>query len=272
MPWSRKPLVLLCAIVLPHAASAAPLPVANLERKDPVDYTAEIVPLLKANCTACHNKTTTKGGLNMETPALMLKGGETGPAIELGKGADSLLFQAAAHQSDSDMPPKSNKVGAVNFKPEELALIKLWIDQGAKAGEKKAQSIAWQPLPPGLHPIYAVAMSPGGELAACSRANQIFIYDVAAKKLLTQFIAHRDMTLALAFSPDGAYLATGSYGEVKLWKADGALPPESPIAQLTRAAGLAGDGCRLLHCGSRRARQGNRGHPGAHEEGQRGDC
>jgi WD40 repeat protein len=231
--------MLLSAVVLPLAAFAAPLPVANLEHKDPVDYSAEIVPLLKANCTACHNKTTTKGGLNMETPALMLKGGENGPAIELGKGADSLLFQAAAHLADSDMPPKSNKVGAVNFKPEELALIKLWIDQGAKAGEKKVQQIAWQPLPPGLHPIYAVAMSPGGELAACSRANQIFIYDVAAKKLLTQFVAHRDMALALAFSPDGSYLASGSYGEVKLWKADGALPPESPVARLTRLGGLA---------------------------------
>jgi len=98
----------------------------------------------------------------------MLKGGELGPAIVPGKASESLLFQSAIHDSDSEMPPKGNKVGAVNLSPEELALLKLWIDQGAKAGEKKAQQIAWQPLPPGLNPIYAVAMSPGGELVASS--------------------------------------------------------------------------------------------------------
>ena len=230
---------LLAAIFASLVASGAPLPVANLDRKDTVDYGSEVVPILKANCTACHNKTTTKGGLNMETSALMLKGGESGPAIVLGKGADSLLFQSAAHQADSDMPPKANKVGAVNLKPDELALLKLWIDQGAKAGETKVRQIAWQPLPPGLNPIYAVAMSPGGELAACSRANQVFIYDVTAKKQLAQFVAHQDMALALAFSPDGSSLASGSFGEVKLWKAGSALPAQAPTASLARSAGVA---------------------------------
>ncbi|MBL9131286.1 MAG: hypothetical protein JNG86_08810, partial [Verrucomicrobiaceae bacterium] len=36
----------------------------------PIDYDQQVYPFLKDNCIACHNKTTTKGGLNMETPAL----------------------------------------------------------------------------------------------------------------------------------------------------------------------------------------------------------
>jgi hypothetical protein len=235
---ARRNLTLSIAL-LSFAASAATLPVAKLDRKTPVDFHEEIVPILKTNCTACHNKTTTKADLNIETPALMLKGGESGPAIVSGKASESLLFQSAIHDSDSEMPPKGNKVGAVNLSPEELALLKLWIDQGAKAGEKKAQQIAWQPLPPGLNPIYAVAMSPGGELVACSRASQIFIYDVAAKKPIAQFVAHRDMTLALAFSPDGSQLASGSFGEVKLWKTNVAPPPVSELVKLNRASGIA---------------------------------
>ena len=231
--------LMLSITLLSLAASAATLPVAKLDRKTPVDFHEEIVPILKTNCTACHNKTTTKADLNIETPALMLKGGESGPAIVPGKASESLLFQSAIHESDSEMPPKGNKVGAVNLSAEELALLKLWIDQGAKAGEKKAQEIAWQPLPPGLNPIYAVAMSPGGELVACSRANQIFIYDVAAKKLIAQFVAHRDMTLALAFSPDGSQLASGSFGEVKLWKTTVTPPPLSELVKLNRVSGIA---------------------------------
>ncbi|MDB6118809.1 MAG: hypothetical protein JWO08_2590 [Verrucomicrobiaceae bacterium] len=213
--------------MLGSVALAGPLPVTAIVRKTPVDFSGEVYPVLKANCIACHNKTTTKGGLNVETPELMKKGGESGTAIEPGKGADSLLLQSAAHQGDSDMPPKGNKVGAVNLTPEELGLIKLWIDQGANPGKKRVQQIAWQPLPPGLHPIYATAMSPGGEFATCSRANQVFVYDLASRQLAAQFVGHRDMTLALAFSPDGMRLASGSFGEVKIWRREPVAMPMS---------------------------------------------
>lgn len=220
---------------------AAPLTVATVSRTTPVDFPSEIHPVLKSNCIACHNKTTTKGGLNMETPELMLKGGESGPSIEPGKGATSLLLQSAAHMGDSDMPPKGNKVGAVNLTPEELGLLKLWIDQGAKAGKKQSREIAWKPLPPGLNPIYAVALSPGGEAAACSRANQIFVYDLATRKQVAQLDAHRDMALALAFSPDGSRLASGSFGEVKLWKREPAtLTPGADARRLMEIKAKAG--------------------------------
>lgn len=225
-----------CLGLVTASLPAAPLTVATVSRKAPVDFPSEVHPVLKANCIACHNKTTTKGGLNMETPDLMKKGGENGPAIEPGKGAASLLLQSAAHMGDTDMPPKGNKVGAVNLTPEELGLVKLWIDQGAKPGKRLAREIAWKPLPPGLHPIYAVAMSPGGEFAACSRANQIFVYDLATRKQVAQIEAHRDMALALAFSPDGTRLASGSFGEVKLWKRESAaLIPSADAKRLMEA-------------------------------------
>ena len=74
-----------------------------------LDFYRDIYPVLKANCISCHNKTTTKAGLNMESPELMKKGGETGPGIVPGKGAESLVVRAAAH-SDEDllMPPTNN--------------------------------------------------------------------------------------------------------------------------------------------------------------------
>jgi hypothetical protein len=154
-------LILLSGVCLALAnVNGAPIQIAQVSHTQPVDFPSEIFPTLKANCIACHNKTTTKGGLNMETPELMKKGGESGPAIEPGKGDASLLLQSAAHAGDSDMPPKGNKVGAVNLTPEELGLLKLWIDQGAVPGKKVEREIAWKPLPPGLNPIYSVALAP----------------------------------------------------------------------------------------------------------------
>ena len=199
----------------------------------PIDYDQQIRPFIKDNCIACHNKTTTKGGLNMETPVLMAKGGETDKGIIPGKGADSIMYQAAAHTWDSEMPPKGNKVGAVTLKPEQLALFKEWIDQGAKASAKKEVIIAWQPLPVGLQPIYAIAVTPQGDYAAAARANQISIYHLPTQSLVTKLtdepllksglykqpgVAHRDLVQSIAFSPDGTRLATGSFREVKLWK------------------------------------------------------
>ena len=49
-----------------------------------INFEKQLWPVLKDNCLACHNKTTTKGELNMETPALMIQGGENGKGIEAG--------------------------------------------------------------------------------------------------------------------------------------------------------------------------------------------
>ncbi|MBX7211863.1 MAG: hypothetical protein K1X78_26390 [Verrucomicrobiaceae bacterium] len=229
------------------AAATAPISIAPPEPGVTMDFQRDVYPILKANCIACHNKTTTKADLNMETPALMKKGGESGVGILPGRGADSIILQAAAHTWDSVMPPKGNKVGAVNLTPRELGVLKAWIDQGAKASEKHEQQIAWQPLPPGLNPIYSLAMTKDGRFAACSRANQIFIYDLATRQFVTRLtddalikqdiyknagVAHRDLVQSLAFSPDGARLASGSFREVKIWRHEKGAP-------VTRKAGLA---------------------------------
>ncbi len=215
----------------------------------PIDYDQQVRPFLKDNCIACHNKTTTKGGLNMETPELMAKGGESDKGIIPGKGADSVMYQAAAHTWDSEMPPKGNKVGAVNLTPPQLALFKAWIDQGAKASPKKVQVIAWEPLPAGLQSIYAIAVAPLGEFAAAARANQISIYHLPTQSLVTKLtdeallksglykqpgVAHRDLVQSLAFSPDGTRLASGSFREVKLWKRNAPpVPIFAPSSKFT---------------------------------------
>jgi WD40 repeat protein len=209
----------------------------------PIDYDTQVYPFLKDNCIACHNKTTTKGGLNMETPDLMEKGGESDKGLIPGKGAESIIYQAAAHTWDSEMPPKGNKVGAVNLTTQQLALLKDWIDQGARPSPKRDKIIAWEPLPAGVQPIYALAATAQGDFIAAARANQISIYHLPTHSLATKLtddallksglykqpgVAHRDLVQSLAFSPDGTRLATGSFREVKLWKRE-ARPAAAPV-------------------------------------------
>ncbi len=201
------------------AAGAAPITIAPMERATPVDFEREVGPFLRDNCLACHCQTTTKGGLNLETPELMLKGGDTGPAIVAGKGAESLALQAAAHLDDDlKMPPRDNKAKAHDLTPEQLALLKLWIDQGAKPSAKVERVLVWQDVPGTLQAIFAAAITPDGQFAACARANRISFYHLPSGRTVATENAHRDQVNALAFSPDGTLLASAGYREVKLWR------------------------------------------------------
>ena len=208
-----------------HAASQGPLPVAPLTRSDEVDFTKEVHRFLNDNCLACHCKTTSKGGLNLETRELMLQGGDSGPALVPGQSSKSLLFSAALHSDpDTSMPPRDNKAKAKNLNPQQLALLKLWIEQGAKIPEKAERTIAFHSFPTHLQSILAVAITPDGQFAACSRANRLFVYHLPTGACVLNELAHADQIGALAFSPDGKTLASGAFREVKLWTCPGETP------------------------------------------------
>ncbi len=225
------------------ARAQSPIPIADVQRNSPVSFEQEILPLFQQKCLACHNASKKQGALVLESPQTILAGGDSGPAVVAGKSAESLLLQLASHQAEPHMPPSKNAVAAAGMTPEELGLIRLWIDQGAtgSAAGTVLSPQKWHPLPKGINPIFAVAITQDGQFAACSRANQIFIYHVATGQLVTRLtdpavvarlsvpdaasvrdalpgIAHLDLVQSLAFNPEGDLLASGSFREVKLWR------------------------------------------------------
>ncbi|PAW65109.1 MAG: hypothetical protein B9S36_01005 [Verrucomicrobiia bacterium Tous-C2TDCM] len=223
--------LLLCLSLLPSSLLRAEgLPVAELKRDAEVNFATEVYPFLKANCLACHNESKPKAGLSLESPQDMLQGGDSGPAIVAGRGGESLLFTTSAHLEDPTMPPSNNKSKAQNLKPDQLALLKLWIDQGARGEAVSSAAPASWTLLKGPQPIYTAAISADGRYAAAARGQQLHLYDLSQGSLATSLrdpglefpAADRDLVQTVVFSPDGRTLATGGYRVVKVWQRAGA--------------------------------------------------
>ncbi len=98
----------------------------HAQRIDPVEFfETKVRPVLAKNCFACHTQTKL-GGLEMASRDTLLKGGNSGPAINLERPEESLLVKAI-RQSDAKlkMPPTGKLADA-----EVLDIIQ-WIGRGA---------------------------------------------------------------------------------------------------------------------------------------------
>jgi mono/diheme cytochrome c family protein len=102
--------------------------------KQGVTYTTDIQPIFQQSCVKCHGAEKPKAKLRLDSLDGILKGGEDGKVVKPGSSADSMLVHNIAHIGDPDdyMPPPKNKAGIPPLKTEQIALIRAWIDQGAK--------------------------------------------------------------------------------------------------------------------------------------------
>ncbi|MDX1680628.1 MAG: c-type cytochrome domain-containing protein [Akkermansiaceae bacterium] len=98
---------------------------------DPEFYTAVIQPIFERRCVACHKEGKSKGRLRMDTFAMLMKGGKDGPALVPGDSSASYIIERIELPLDEDehMPPE----GKPQVEPNELLVLKWWIDQGADA-------------------------------------------------------------------------------------------------------------------------------------------
>ena len=202
----------LAALLLWQGAAGAPLSGA------PLSFATDIQPLLEQSCLPCHNATKAEGGLILESPKDMLEGGDAGAALKPNKARESLLFLTAAHLKKPFMPPEANKAKAPALTKPELEVLERWIQEGARGLAKQKEPVAWKEMPARVTGVGAVALSPEGQFAAVARGNRVSIYDLIIGNKVASFTPHPDLVGALAFSPDGSLLATGSRGEAKLWK------------------------------------------------------
>ena len=91
-------------------------------------FESKVRPILSEKCYECHSASASKskGGLRLDHINLILKGGDSGPALVIGKPQESLIMEAIRYEDpDFHMPPKEklSKQVVVDFEK--------WIMEGA---------------------------------------------------------------------------------------------------------------------------------------------
>ncbi|MFM9117081.1 MAG: c-type cytochrome domain-containing protein, partial [Planctomycetota bacterium] len=87
-------------------------------------FEQRVRPILASQCIQCHGAKRQRGELRLDSRAALLRGGDSGPAIEPGKPESSLLIAAVKHESLA-MPPEGRLTAA------EIESLTHWIRDGA---------------------------------------------------------------------------------------------------------------------------------------------
>ncbi|SKB78403.1 FN3 associated domain-containing protein [Dyadobacter psychrophilus] len=111
-------------------------------------YEHLVKPVLEQKCISCHNEEKSKGNLQMQTQALLVKGGKNGVLWDTTK-ADLGLMISRLHLPLDDkkhMPPR----GKVQLTEEEVVLLAAWVKAGSRFNQKVSALS-------GQDPVYAYA-------------------------------------------------------------------------------------------------------------------
>ncbi len=223
LKWSSFAL-LLAVILSPSSTSALELPPAA---KVKINYAEHIEPILKKACIRCHGEKKQKSDYRLDSREATLKSGEIGGSIVLGKSAESPFIKyVAGLDEDIEMPPSGDPLT-----DKEIGLLRAWIDQGlpwsevAKVEKVEKPKAYKASLKGKAERVTGLALANGSGILAASggqslpfRPGNVTLWDINTGKEVGQLPAQASLVWAVAFSPDGTKIATGSYKkEVKVF-------------------------------------------------------
>jgi Protein of unknown function (DUF1553)/Protein of unknown function (DUF1549)/Planctomycete cytochrome C len=128
---------------LPLGALLAALAITAGPQNAVIDhFETKVRPVLSSHCYACHSKSaaTPQGGLLLDSTQGIRRGGNSGPAIQPGDPANSLLIRALRHTDKKLKMPPGDPLSA-----EVVADFELWIREGASLPAEPVASDKKQP-------------------------------------------------------------------------------------------------------------------------------
>ena len=157
--WRRK----LATTGIVWLTLSSPLFTASLpaQSSGKVDFEKDVQPLLRENCYDCHGPSKQKAGMRLDRKSSALK--PFSRRVIVGNSANSMVYhRLLGSEFGPQMPPKAP------LRPQEIAVIKAWIDQGADWPDSLANEEDLPPLNP--QAIAMVEQLQKGELSSFMRS------------------------------------------------------------------------------------------------------
>ncbi len=215
-------------------AALAAATVASVVASEAPSFESDVAPIFASKCVACHGADSPQKGLDLRTSDSLLRGGDSGPAVQVGSAADSLLV---AKIVSGQMPPIDPKLTK-----EEIDVIRAWIDAGAQKGadDAAAPRITERDILPiiqaGCLPCHGKRKQEAGlDLRTTAsrlkggKSGPAVVPGKPDESLLVQRIASREMPPLKLIHENSVKSPTEAQLEmIKKWIAAGA--PETPAA------------------------------------------
>ena len=121
-------MVVAASMMLRADVDVSKLPPAAAQKD--VTFAKDIKPMLEKACFNCHGEEKQKAKLRVDSVEAIKKGSENGEIIVLGNSAKSSMVHTVAGLVEDMMMPPEGKADPLT--KEQIALLRAWIDQGAK--------------------------------------------------------------------------------------------------------------------------------------------
>ncbi len=111
--------------------------------------------MFSEHCYSCHGPDKQESNLRLDLKSAAFKGGDSGPVIIAGKSAESRLIHLVAGLEKNLVMPKKGE----RLTPEQIGLLRAWIDQGANwpestdAAKAEDKSNWWSFKPASRQPL-----------------------------------------------------------------------------------------------------------------------
>lgn len=226
---------ILFAIAAPAAAQA-----------EPVSFKKDVASLLLNNCLACHGPKKAEGGYRIDTYERVIAAGDStvGGFIPKDVATSEAFRRIVSTDAKERMPLDGDPLP-----PEQIDLLKRWIEEGAAFDGPDPKAALASYIPPPTHPaapeaykgtmpITAVEFSPDGTQLLVGGYHEITVWNPADGALIRRITNVGQRTYAIRYSPDGTQLAVacgapGRLGEVRIFKPD--------TGELIRVLGMTSD-------------------------------